>query len=95
MTHECRENIRPCSGCITPDTGLSSARMDSIYAYVMERLQAAKGNWPKVAEESGVPLRTLEKIARREIQDPGVSHVEKLAAYFRTAASRPAAELRA
>lgn len=69
--------------------------MDSIYAYVLERLQAAKGNWPRVADESGVPLRTLEKIARREIQDPGVSHIEKLAGYFRGNASAAASEARA
>lgn len=57
--------------------------MESIYEYVLDELQAAKGGWPTVADESGVPLRTLEKIARKEIQDPGVSHIEKLAGYFR------------
>lgn len=59
--------------------------MSSIYEYVMERLQASKGTWPDVAAGSGVPLRTLEKIARREIQDPGVSQIEKLAGYFESA----------
>lgn len=49
----------------------------------MDRLEKAKGGWPTVAEGSGVSLRTLEKIARREIKDPGVSHIEKLAGYFR------------
>lgn len=57
--------------------------MESIYAFVMGRLEEAKGGWPTVAEESGVSLRTLEKIARGEIKDPGVSHIEKLAGYFR------------
>lgn len=67
-----------------------------MYGYVMECLQEAKGNWPTVADGSGVPLRTLEKIARREIQDPGVSTVEKLAAYFRATLPRPSvSELRA
>ena len=56
---------------------------DSIYAYVMAQLEASKGKWPAVAEGSGVSPRTLEKIARREIADPGVSHIEKLASYFR------------
>jgi hypothetical protein len=36
-----------------------------------------------VAEGSGVPKRTVEKIARRETQNPGVRHVERLAAFFR------------
>jgi len=57
---------------------------ESIYQFVMDRLQQSKGQWPKVAKASGVPKRTLEKIARREIVDPGVSHIEALADYFRT-----------
>jgi len=56
---------------------------DSIHEYVIEQLQASKGTWPKVAKGSKVPKRTLEKIARREIADPGVKTVEKLARYFR------------
>lgn len=56
---------------------------ESIYEYVMAQLQASKGHWPEVAEGSGVSKRTIEKIARKEVQDPGVSIVEKLAAYFR------------
>lgn len=54
-----------------------------IFDYVLERLESTKGRWTSVAEGSGVPKRTLEKIARREIQDPGVSHIQKLADYFR------------
>lgn len=49
----------------------------------MAELEASKGNWPAVAKGSGVSPRTLEKIARKEIVDPGVSHIEKLAGYFR------------
>lgn len=55
----------------------------SLHEYVLEQLLASRGRWSEVAEESGVSKRTLEKIARREIKDPGVSHIEKLAAYFR------------
>lgn len=55
----------------------------SIYDFVIEQLEAHKGRWSSVAEGSGVPKRTLEKIARKEIKDPGVSHIEKLATYFR------------
>lgn len=64
--------------------GLRFAAMEtSLYEYVMAQLEASKGRWGEVAEGSGVSKRTLEKIARQEIQDPGVSHVEALARYFR------------
>jgi transcriptional regulator with XRE-family HTH domain len=58
-----------------------------IFDYVLERLEASKGRWSAVAEGSGVPKRTLEKIARREIADPGVSHIQKLADWFREQAA--------
>lgn len=63
--------------------GLHSAVMESIYSFVISQLEASKGRWPVVAKGSGVSIRTLEKIARKEIADPGVSHVEKLAQYFK------------
>ena len=56
-----------------------------IYEFVMQQLEASKGNWPEVAQGSGVSKRTLEKIARREIADPGVSHIQRLSDYFRSA----------
>ncbi len=59
---------------------------DSIFEFVLKGLQSTKGAWPVVAEGSGVPLRTLEKIARGEIANPGVLHVERLARYFRDSA---------
>jgi len=61
---------------------------ESLHDYVVEQLQASKGRWREVAEGSDVSLRTLEKIARREIEDPGVSHIEKLAGYFREQTKR-------
>jgi hypothetical protein len=65
--------------------------MESLHEYVLTELQEAKGAWPLIAKKSKVSLRTLEKIARREIADPGVSHIEKLARYFRTQPSNRAA----
>lgn len=60
------------------------SRMDTpIYEYVIARLDSSRGRWPEVADGSGVSRRTIEKIARKEIADPGVSHVQKLADYFR------------
>lgn len=74
----------PEPGCVNPNPGLVSIGMtDSIYAFVLERLESVKGRWPRVAEESGISLRTIEKIARQEVKDPGVSFIERLAKYFR------------
>jgi transcriptional regulator with XRE-family HTH domain len=56
---------------------------DSIFDYVMTKLEASKGKWSSVADGSGVSYRTLEKIARGESKDPGIHTVEKLAKYFR------------
>ena len=60
--------------------------LDRTIAY----LHQAKGTWPQIAEESGVPLRTLEKIARGETKNPGVAHIEKLLLYFNARADREA-----
>lgn len=57
----------------------------SLYECVLDQLEASKGRWTEVAEGSGVSKRTIEKIARKEIKDPGVSHIEALARYFRDA----------
>jgi transcriptional regulator with XRE-family HTH domain len=62
----------------------------SLHDFVVEHLEACRGTWPEVARATGLSKRTIEKIARREIADPGVSHIEKLAAYFRRSASAPA-----
>jgi transcriptional regulator with XRE-family HTH domain len=71
------------SGCVDPKKGLTLAIMESIYEYVLTQLQVHKGKWSEVAEGSGVPKRSIEKIARREWNDPGVLNIEKLAKYFR------------
>lgn len=60
-----------------------------MHDYVVNQLQAAKGTWPKIAEETRMSRRTIEKIARREVADPGVSLVERLARYFREREQRP------
>ena len=56
---------------------------ESIHAYVLEKLQEYKGRWTEVSEATGMSKRTIEKIARREVEDPRVSNVEALANYFR------------
>lgn len=56
---------------------------ESMYQYVLDQLSLAKGSWPSVAEATGIPYRTIEKIGRQETKDPGVSSIETLASYFR------------
>lgn len=66
-----------------PKLGIRFDRMkQSLYEFVISRLQDSKGTWPAIAEATGVSNRTIQKIASGEIADPGVSHIEKLAAYF-------------
>ena len=60
---------------------------DSIYEFVVERLNDEVNKSGKlcqvIADESGVPLRTIEKIARGTTENPRVQTVQKLATYFR------------
>ena len=56
----------------------------SLFQFVLSGLEAAKGHWPVVAKDTGVSKRTIEKIARGEIANPGVRHIETLANYFDT-----------
>jgi hypothetical protein len=58
---------------------------DSIYEYVVERLDANRSGkaWKMIADESGVSLRTIEKIGRKTTKNPRIQTVEQLAAYFR------------
>lgn len=55
---------------------------ESMHDYVLRKLATTKGRWSDVSRASGVPKRTLEKIARQEIADPGVSHIQKLWDHF-------------
>ena len=55
----------------------------TMHDYVVAQLQAMKGRWPQLAEETGISRRTIEKIARREIEDPSVSFIERLNKHFR------------
>lgn len=50
--------------------------------FVLEQLERHKGRWPEVAEGSGVPYRTMQKIAERTTKNPGIGHVQALYDYF-------------
>jgi galactose mutarotase-like enzyme len=53
-----------------------------MHHYVLRKLESAKGRWREVARGSGVPRRTVEKIARKEHPDPRVSSVQALHDFF-------------
>jgi transcriptional regulator with XRE-family HTH domain len=58
--------------------------MDSILGYVRGRLRAiSRRVWPQIAEECGLPLGTLAKIATGERHNPTLSTIEPLYRYFR------------
>jgi glucose-6-phosphate dehydrogenase assembly protein OpcA len=60
--------------------------MDSdILSYVLRKLEETRGQWPAIARASGVPYDTITKIAQRQIEDPKVNKVQRLANYFRLA----------
>ena len=63
----------------------------SLYQYVMEQLEKTGLTYEGIAEGSGVNRRTVEKIARKETKDPGVSQVEALARFFRGEPQKAAA----
>jgi uncharacterized protein YerC len=51
--------------------------------YVVAKLASSRHTYQQIADGSGVPRSTVEKIARRETRNPGVLHVERLARFFR------------
>ena len=82
----------PTGGLHKPEDGFSIAAMEqSVYGYVMGQFDSTPLSYQEIADGSGVNKRTVEKIARREIEDPGVSHIEKLERFFRGEGQRQAA----
>lgn len=60
----------------------------SMHEYVVEQLLERQKNegrsgWDRVARETDISRRTIEKIARGEIEDPGIRKMQILADYFR------------
>jgi transcriptional regulator with XRE-family HTH domain len=62
---------------------MDQAAQMPIYDYVLAQLDSTALTYKQIAVGSGVSKRTVEKVARREIEDPGVSHIQKLADFFR------------
>jgi hypothetical protein len=66
--------------------------------FVLSELEARKGSWPDIAKAMAPQswksyYSWMEKVARGQIPDPGVSKIQELADYFRGIdRSRPTTE---
>lgn len=61
----------------------NDALEESTAEMLRRRLGEEKGNWPTIADESGVPYGTLEKIAQGDTKNPQSDTTDKLRAWFR------------
>lgn len=53
---------------------------ESMHDFVVRRLQESKAaEWQHVADASGIPLRTIERVARRVYKSHRLSTIEPLA----------------
>ncbi|QJP72399.1 hypothetical protein [Burkholderia glumae] len=55
---------------------------EPMLATVLRNLDAAKGAWPEISRQCGIPYQTLTKIALRIHRDPRVSTVQILYDHF-------------
>lgn len=51
--------------------------------YVVTQLRAHKGDWGRVARDTGVEWGWITKFSRGIIQEPGFSKIARLTQYFR------------
>lgn len=55
-------------------------------SFVLGQFEETRLTYQEVAEGAGISKRTVEKIARREIESPAVPLIGRLANFFRSAA---------
>jgi hypothetical protein len=55
--------------------------------FVLAHLEATKYRWPKVAAATGVPVKTIRRMAAGETKSPRISTLEILVKYFREQAA--------
>lgn len=56
--------------------------MQSRIEFVKHKLERLRGQWPRVARESGVKYKTIKNIAQGEVTDPRASNLDRLHAYL-------------
>jgi len=60
---------------------------ESVYEFVMDELEKTRGGWLDIASSTGISISTIKKIGYRDVENPGVLTIEKLAQYFRDKAA--------
>ncbi len=61
--------------------------METTINQVKQSLEARRGTWPRVCEETGLDYSWLTKFAQGKIPNPGYKHIETLRQYFEKAAA--------
>ena len=74
--------IRKFSCSFSPRGKRMTNKQEPMLDTVLRRLDEAKGDWPRIADESAVPYQTITKIGGRFVVDPRVSTVQTLFDYF-------------
>lgn len=62
-----------------------------MHQFVITKLREWRYRRPEIAAETGISLRTIEKIAREEVKNPGIRHVQTLHDFFQSHDSNTAA----
>lgn len=58
-----------------------------ILVYLRAELEGARGQWPQISRETGVPYFTITNLAQGKVDDPRLSTVQPLIDYFRAKAN--------
>lgn len=58
---------------------------------IRSSLQARRGDWPTICEQTGLSYWWLTKFAQGRIREPGLSKIERLQAYLAPAPDEPPA----
>jgi predicted transcriptional regulator len=56
--------------------------MSNLLSDVIARLQSARGHWPHISQQSGVPYWTIAKIVQGASKNPRINTIERLRRYF-------------
>lgn len=57
---------------------------EPILDFVKRRLEASRGDWPKISAATGVPYFTITNVAQGKVADPRIGTLQPLVDYFRT-----------
>ena len=64
--------------------------METIHDYIVGKLRGDwKGRWDEVSQKTGVPVRTIEKVAARVYKSHRLSTMDPLHSFFREQDRKP------